>query len=125
METLKPREVLYFEFVPVPTEQDGEVFLCIAVDHASEFCFSLGVCLELTDSIVLEKVQELMDNPDFKRYTIPFELVMYRTPHLEEQVNRILVPHKGKAVFDEERFADKMIPILQKMFKGMFEGKRK
>lgn len=113
--TTIPGEVIYYEFVPMPTSDRGTVYMCIAMDHASGFVFSLGFAEELTDQAILDKLKELMNNKDFKRLNRPFRVFTYRAPHLEEQMNTILKPHKGSVIYSEEIVAEGILPFLEKI----------
>ena len=117
--TIQPREVIYFEFIPIPTIQEGEVFLCVGFDHASEFCFNLGIANEVSDKNILQKIQELMEDQNFKLHNCPFELVMYRAPHLEKQINKLIETEKGKAIFDEKRFFEGANQFITDIFKSL------
>ena len=118
MKTIKPREVLYFDCMPVPT-QEGDAFIWFALDQASQFCFQLGVSSVLNDQMILDKIKGLLIDENFNRYSCPFELVMYRTPHLEEQINTILKPAKGFVSFNEERFYHATHEFITAMFEGI------
>lgn len=118
MNITKPRQVVYLEYISAPTIQDGECYVFLAIDHYSQFAFKLSVANAINDTVFLEKVQELMNDKDFKRFDHPFELVTYRAPHLEKEINSILNPHKGKVSFSEERIAQHMMPLLEMMFKS-------
>lgn len=113
--TTVPREVIYYEFVPMPTSDRGTVYMCIAMDHASGFVFNLGFSEELTDQAILDKLKELMNNTEFKKQSRAFKVFTYRAPHLEEQMNSILKPHKGSVTFSEEIVAEGILPFLEKI----------
>lgn len=121
IQTTVPRTVLYFEAVPLPTSDRGTVFMFIALDHASQYVFNLGVETELSDRVILEKLEALMQDPEFKRHDHPFGVFTYRAPHLEAEMNAIVKPHKGHVQFSEEIVADGIVPFLEVFLKGLEE----
>lgn len=118
MEPIKPREIIYFDCIPIPT-MEGDAFFWFALDHASQFCFHLGLTRSLTDQILVDKINELLNNKDFIKHAHPFELVMYRNPHLEKQITDLLTPKKGFVSFDEERFYNQTHQFIKALFQGM------
>lgn len=113
------RQLEYVCFFPasIPTvEEDTYVF--VAIDSFSKFTFNTG--FENTDSPenVLKHIYLLTEHPDFIIHmNNGFTLVLHKYKELEQRINSIINPMKGKVVFDPEYVNKMMMPVLKDMLR--------
>jgi hypothetical protein len=93
------REVVCFSTIQVQTVKDGLVNLFFGYDVFSKFIMSTPGCKNLTPANIMKQVDYLMYHKDFTIKDIPFTLLMDIGQDLQEELNLIVEPFKGKVVF--------------------------
>ena len=116
------RELVCFSTIQVQTVQDGMVNLFFAYDVFSKFIMSTPGCINLTPANIMKQVDFLMHHKDFTIKDIPFTLVMDIGQDLEEELNLIVEPFKGKVVFDADFIEKEMMPDIAVMMKLVGKG---
>jgi hypothetical protein len=100
-----PKAKRQLEYVAVFKVQfkikEGPVYAFFAVDAYSEFAFNLGVEPEDTPEALLKNIYFLMENPDFVKHMHKgFTLVFTEFEDLQERIQNIIAPVKGKLIYD-------------------------
>ena len=111
------RELVCFSTIQVQTVQDGIVNLFFGYDVFSKFIISTPGCKNLTHANIIKQVDFLMYHKYFTIKDIPFTLVMNIGQDLEEELNLIVEPFKGKVVFDPDFIEKEMMPDIAVMMK--------
>ncbi len=102
-ENLLPREVICVLPLRFKTLMDGDVFMFLIMDVATNFVYQADV--EKGEGIenVLTQLKSLMKNKDFNIHkTRPFTLVMTKHEEHRTLIEDIIKPKKGSLLIDEQ-----------------------
>lgn len=101
---LATRSYEYIAFVCIKLNTlQGPAYLFAAIEAQTGFAFNLGVSPELNDTIILQKVYELTEHPEFTERTEgkPFTLVFENNEHLFDAIQNILRYHLGEPLLNK------------------------
>lgn len=116
----KPCEVICFYPIEIPTRDEGNVYLFIAVDVVSTYLFKIGA--EKTNDIkaVLQSIKQLMEEGLFnKNKGNTFTLVLHKYKQYKEQIEAVIKPFGGTAAFNDAYVAQVVTPPMQFLFERM------
>ncbi|SDE86036.1 hypothetical protein SAMN05216464_11087 [Mucilaginibacter pineti] len=115
----KPCEVLCFFPVEVPT-QEGDAYVYLTMDVATEFLFQTGSELSNDIDMVVKHIERLLNHKDFNRCkNQAFTLVLHKYEAYQSKIAAIIEPYGGKLVIDEVYIFEKMIPAIETIFRNM------
>lgn len=115
----KPREVVCFYPVELPT-QEGDVYIFLAKDVASEVLFQTGVEKGNDIDLVLKHIGLLMENKDFNiRKDQPFTLVLHKHEQYQKEIEALIKPHRGTLFFDDLYLTHQMVPVIKYLLDSM------
>ncbi|MFD0798048.1 hypothetical protein ACFQZJ_11280 [Maribacter chungangensis] len=115
----RPKEIIYFFFVPVQTQQ-GTAYFFNAMDAYSEYVIDLGTSLSIDGDTIISHIKKLLKHRDFKRSPKkPFTLVCNLDGDIQQRIRAILLPEKGKLVVDADAVQENT-----KSFRAFFDKKR-
>jgi hypothetical protein len=114
MEKIKrPGQLTYLAAIPMPTSE-GQVFLYMAIDHYSEFVMDLGFEEVLNEEMLIQKIKQLLQDPNFKKHTQKmFTIMLPVGEEIEQEINQLIKP-KGNIIFDEKatlKVADTLVKM--------------
>lgn len=109
----RPREIVYMEYIPFPTEKDGIIFTFFAIDDYTEYAIMIGQTKEISDDVYLDMIELLMNHEKFRLHDHPFELVLAFGGYMAERIGEKIKPHGGTPTFDEQRVDQGFKPFLQ------------
>lgn len=108
MTSTRPKELIYFQFMPSQTIEDGVIVTYYAIDDFSQFAFVLGATNEFNFDSLLLHIKKLMQHKDFKKLPIePFTLMCSCGQEVEQEIKAIIEPYKGRVVFDVDTVIEK------------------
>lgn len=100
---LPTRPFEYIAFVTLKMNTlEGMAYLMSMVDAKTGYAFHLGLSPQLNDTVLLEKVYELTEHPEFVKLINgqPFTLVFEDFEHLFEPIRGILKFHQGDIILN-------------------------
>lgn len=115
----KPRQIIYTDYIPVPTEQDGYCYIFLAYDKYADFIFNLGITKQVSDEIYLQQINNLLNHKDFTKYNHDFKLITAYGGYMLDQIQNLLKPHKGTVIHDEESVDKALEPVIKFMIEKM------
>ena len=95
-------EYIAFVCIKLNTRQ-GPAYLLAAIEAQIGYAFNLGVSPEINDTIILQKVYELTEHPEFTERTEgkPFTLVFENNAHLFPAIQNIIQYHQGSVILNK------------------------
>lgn len=101
---LSTRPFEYIAFIIIRLNiQAGPAYLFAAIDAQTGYAFNIGLTQELNDTIILQKVYELTELPEFTEsiQDKPFTLVFENNAHLFESIQNIIQYHQGTPLLNK------------------------
>lgn len=108
--------------VEVPTKSDGDVYTYVSVDAYSRFAIYTGVEKDNSFISVLKHIKLLIQHKDFikgRKKNEGFTLVLHKYEEVTDQINEIIQPFGGSAVFNDPYLTSILLPFMQSMFESL------
>jgi hypothetical protein len=100
----RPREIIYFFFLPIQTIDKGVVYCFMAQDDFSQYVFSLGIEQVISKDVFLRQIKVLLLDEKFKQPNqLPFRIVVQSAAkEIEKEIIVLIKDKNGSVIFDDD-----------------------
>jgi len=122
---IRPGEYLVVYPIEFPPVKTGTVYIFVAIDVYSEFCFHLETEQDMSSATMLKNIGRLIENKDFLHHRDKgFTLVLHKYEEVLPEMLKIISPYGGKVIFSDPFVASVIVPFAETMFTGLAKAKR-
>ncbi|MCP4121760.1 MAG: hypothetical protein GY751_08395 [Bacteroidetes bacterium] len=119
-EANRPLKVVCCIPIEFPTRDDGDVYVFVAKDIYSQFVFNTGVEKSNSGEMMVKHIKQLLEYSDFKKQLgKPFTLVLHKYWDFQEEIQKVINPHKGNLVIDDTHCYQHMTSLIKHMYKTL------
>lgn len=100
----RPREIIYFFFLPIQTIDKGDVYCFMAQDDFSQYVFSLGIEQFISQDVFLRQIRALLFHKNFKQpKQMPFTIVVQSAvKEIEKEIIELIKDKNGSVIFNDD-----------------------